>query len=184
MGQAMHERRFQADIERLRSPERLARLEVGRVVEACLEGISARSVLDVGSGSGVFAEAFAARGLDVTGIDVNAAMIEVARRFVPAGHFQAAPAEAIPFPDRSFDVVFLGLVFHEVDDAAQTLAEVKRVGRTRLAILEWAYREEDFGPPLAHRLEPEAMEALATAAGFRQIETLSLTHLMLYRMSL
>lgn len=180
----MRERRFQAEIERLRSPERLARLELGRVVEACLEAISARSVLDVGSGSGVFAEAFAARGLDVTGIDVNPAMIEAAQRFVPAGHFQAAPAEALPFPDRSFDVVFLGLVFHEVDDAAQTLAEAKRVGRTRLAILEWAYRQEDFGPPLAHWLQPEAIVSLAEAAGFTQIETLALTYLVLYRMSL
>lgn len=179
-----HERRFQADIERLRSPERLARLEVGRVVDACLEGIIARSVLDVGTGSGLFAEAFAGRGMDVTGVDVNPAMIEVAQRFVPAGHFQAAPAEALPFPDNSFDVVFLGLVFHEVDDAAQTLAQVKRVGRTRLAVLEWAYREEDFGPPLAHRLQPAAIADLAQAAGFQPLETLPLTHLVLYRMSL
>jgi ubiquinone/menaquinone biosynthesis C-methylase UbiE len=177
-----HERRYQAEIERLRSPERLARLEVDRVVDACLEGIKARSVLDVGTGSGVFAEAFAGRGLDVAGVDVNPAMIEVARRFVPAGHFQVAPAEALPFPDNSVDMVFLGLVFHEVDDAAQTLAEVKRVGRTRLTILEWAYREEDFGPPLAHRLEPAAIAALAQAAGFQPLETWPLAHLVLYRL--
>ena len=176
-----HERRYQAEIERLRSPERLARLEVGRVVAACLDGANVRSVLDVGTGSGVFAEAFAAHGLEVTGVDVNPAMIAVAQRFVPAGHFQVAPAEALPFPDNSFDLVLLGLVFHEVDDAAQTLAEVKRVGRTRLAILEWAYREEDFGPPLAHRLQPAAIAALAAAAGFQTLETLPLTQLVLYR---
>jgi SAM-dependent methyltransferase len=179
-----HERRFQADIERLRSPERLALLEVGRVVDACLEGINARSMLDVGTGSGVFAEAFAGRGLDVSGVDVNPAMIEAARQFVPAGSFQAAPAEALPFPDQSFDLVFLGLVFHEVDDAARTLAEVKRLGRLRLAILEWAYREEDFGPPLAHRLQPAAITDLARAAGFQPLEILPLTQLVLYRMGI
>ena len=154
------------------------------MVDACLEGINARTVLDVGTGSGVFAEAFAGRGLDVTGVDVNPAMIEVAQRFVPSGHFQLAPAETLPFHDQSFDVVFLGLVFHEVDDAAQTLAEVKRVGRTRLVILEWPYLEEEYGPSLAHRLQPEAIATLAQTAGFQQIETLSLPHMALYRIQL
>jgi ubiquinone/menaquinone biosynthesis C-methylase UbiE len=179
----MHERRFQAEIERLRAPERLARLEVDRVVQACLEGLTARSVLDVGTGSGVFAEAFAAHGLEVSGVDVNPAMIEAAQRFVPGGHFHLAPAEALPLPDHSVDVVFMGLVFHEVDDAAQTLAEAKRVGRSRLVILEWPYRTEEFGPPLAHRVPPETIIAQAEAAGFQKIETLPLDHLVLYRLS-
>lgn len=39
----MPERRFQAKIERLRAPERLARLEVERVIQASLEGLK-RSV--------------------------------------------------------------------------------------------------------------------------------------------
>lgn len=179
----MHERRFQAEIERLRAPERLARLEVERVVSACLEGLQARSVLDVGTGSGVFAEAFAARGLEVSGVDVNPAMIAAAQGFVPAGHFYTAPAEAIPLADHTVDLVFMGLVFHEVDDAAQTLAEAKRVGRSRLVMLEWPYRSEDLGPPLAHRLPPETIIAQAQAAGFQPIETLPLNHLVLYRLS-
>jgi methylase of polypeptide subunit release factors len=53
----MHERRFRGDPARLRSPERLEQLEVERVVELSLEGITAGSVLDVGTGTGVFAEA-------------------------------------------------------------------------------------------------------------------------------
>ncbi|MEP7356011.1 MAG: class I SAM-dependent methyltransferase [Anaerolineales bacterium] len=179
----MQERRYQADIERLRAPERLARLEVERVVQACLEGITTRSVLDVGTGSGVFAEAFAAHGLEVSGVDVNPAMIEAAQRFVPAGHFHVAPAEVIPLPDHTFDLVFMGLVFHEVDDAAQALAEAKRVGRSRLAILEWPYRAEEPGPPLAHRLPPETIIAQAETAGFQQIETFPLNQLVLYRLS-
>jgi ubiquinone/menaquinone biosynthesis C-methylase UbiE len=179
----MHERRFSGEIERLRAPERLARLEVARVVAACLEGLDAHTALDVGTGSGVFAEAFAGRGLTVTGVDVNPAMLAAAQQFVPSGHFQAAPAEALPLPDHAFDVVFLGLVFHEVDDAAQVLAEAKRVGRTRLAMLEWPYREEELGPPLAHRVPPETISTQAQAAGYQKIEVLPLNQLVLYRLS-
>ena len=54
----MHERRFTGDVERLRAPERIARLEVDRVVNLCLEGTRVDNVLDVGTGSGIFAEAF------------------------------------------------------------------------------------------------------------------------------
>ena len=179
----MHERRFQAEIERLRAPERLARLEIDRVGHASLEGLNAQSVLDVGTGSGVFAEAFAARGLAVSGVDVNPAMIAAAQGFVPAGQFHEAPAEALPLPDHTVDVVFMGLVFHEVDDAAQALAEARRVGRSRLMILEWPYRAEEVGPPLAHRVPPETILAQAQVAGCQQVETLPLNQLVLYRLS-
>ena len=73
--------------------------------------------LDIGTGTGVFAEAFAARGLQVAGVDASADMIALARGFVPQGRFEVAPAEALPFADQTFDLVFLGLVLHEADDA-------------------------------------------------------------------
>ena len=179
----MHDRRFHGNVERLRSPERLAVLEVERVLEWSVEGIAARSALDVGTGSGAFAEALAGLGLTVAGIDANPDMIALARRYVPAGCFEVAPAEAIPFPDASFDLVFLGLVLHEVDDALSALREARRVCRQRVAALEWPYEEGQHGPPLAHRLRPEHVAALATEAKFVGIETLRLTNVLVYRMA-
>ena len=179
----MHERRFNAGIERLRAPERIARLEVNRVVQLCLAQIDARNMLDVGVGSAVFAEAFAAHGLEVSGIDAKPEMIATSLRFVPSGHFQLAPAEAIPFPDNTFDLVFLGLVLHETDDAVKALQEARRVAGLGVAGLEWPYRDEEFGPPLAHRLKPETIAGLAQQAGFKAIESQSLTNLTLYQLS-
>jgi ubiquinone/menaquinone biosynthesis C-methylase UbiE len=179
----MHERRFHGRLELLRSPDRLALLEVQPVVSLCLEGIAARSVLDVGTGTGVFAEAFVAQGLEVTGIDANANMIEAAQRLVPHARFEQAPVEDIPLPDGAFDLVFLGLVLHEADDALQALCEARRVARMRVAVLEWPYQEQEQGPPLAHRLRSEQIEAMALAAGFLQVEALPLAHLVLYRLS-
>jgi len=176
----MHDRRFEGQIERLRAPQRVALLEVARVVDLCLAGISVQRVLDVGTGSGIFAEAFAARGLAVSGVDVNPAMLPVARGFVPGGEFQAAPAEALPFGDGTFDLVFLGHVLHETDDAVQALAEARRVATARVAVLEWPYLDEAQGPPLAHRLSPERVAALALAAGFGGVRQPALNHMALF----
>jgi ubiquinone/menaquinone biosynthesis C-methylase UbiE len=178
---AHSEHRYPGTPERLRDPARVARMEVDRVVELCLEGIDARTALDVGTGTGLFAEAYARRGLQVTGIDVNPEMIAIARGFVPSGAFDEAPADALPFADGAFDLVFLGVVLHEVADAAQALREARRVARLRVAVLEWPYREEEAPPPLEHRLSDEAVAQAARAAGLRDLDRTELTHTVLYR---
>src|SRR5512147_1760615 len=139
-----HGHRFN-DIERLRSPERMERLEVDRVVDLALEGNPLQSIIDIGTGSGIFAEAFASRGLAVTGIDANPEMPEAARRYVPGSHFQQGTAESIPYLDGSFDLTFMCLVLHDTDGLLKALQEAYRVINARLAILEWPYVEQDYG---------------------------------------
>ncbi len=178
-----HERRFHGGAERLRSPERIARLDVSSVVELSLDGLAVASVLDVGTGTGVFAEAFVAAGLVVTGVDINADLLVVAAEFVPAAQFHEAPAENLPFADASFDLVFLGHVLHEADDLVAALQEARRVARNRVAVLEWPYREEPQGPPLAHRLQPAIVVDLAIQAGFQSVEASHLEHMDLYRLT-
>lgn len=175
-----HERRFKGDGGRLRSPERVARLEVPRVVELSLAGLKASSLLDVGTGTGIFAEAFANRCLVVTGIDANADLLAQARTFVPGAEFREAVAEAIPFSDGSFDLVFLGLVLHETDDALAALREARRVGRQRVVVLEWPYRDQSFGPPLTDQLPPALVADLAAKVGFTAVEAHELEYTTLY----
>jgi ubiquinone/menaquinone biosynthesis C-methylase UbiE len=168
----------------LRSPDKVAHLEVGRVVDLSLEGIAAGDMLDVGTGSAVFAEAFAARGLRVAGVDGNSEMLTLARGFVPAGDFRLAQAEALPFPAHTFDLVFMGRMLHETDDAVAALREARRVARQRVAVLEWPYLLEEHGPPLEVRLSAERLNELAAKAGYRLgADALPLTHWVLYRLS-
>ncbi|HVN54827.1 MAG TPA: class I SAM-dependent methyltransferase [Anaerolineaceae bacterium] len=176
-----HGHRFN-QIDRLRTPERLQHLEVSRVTDLALEGISVRSMIDIGTGSGIFAQAFAGRGLAVKGIDANPEMLVAAARFHPEGKFQEAIAESIPFPDAAFDLAFMGLVLHETDDPLKALQEAFRVSKTRLVILEWPNVEQDYGPGLEERLRPEQVEALARQAGFERIEAIPLQTLVLYRL--
>jgi len=91
MSDAHHERRFQGQADRLRAPERITLLEVPRVAAISSEGITIKNALDVGTGTGIFAEAFAALGIEVTGIDVNTDLLALARQYVPTAHRREDP---------------------------------------------------------------------------------------------
>jgi len=179
-----HERRFHGDADRLRSPERISLLEVDHVVALTTEGLKATRLIDIGTGTGVFAQAFAAIGLSVVGIDANPSLLTLAREFVPGVRFDEAPAEDIPFAGGAFDIAFLGHVLHETDDPVKALMEARRVSTMRVAVLEWPYLQEEHGPPLAHRLEPAVIVEMAKRAGVERVERMKLTHMDLYRMSL
>ena len=89
----MSDKRFDiSNIDRLRSPERLERLEVDRVIDLILSDQSIQSIADIGTGSGVFAEAFHTRNIRVEGIDVSKEMVDAASTLIPNVPFIVAPA--------------------------------------------------------------------------------------------
>ena len=75
-------------------------------------------LLDVACGTGRFLRAVkeAFPRLAVTGSDLSAAYLEEARRHLKPYEMtsEAAAAEALPFADRSFDIVTSIYLFHEV----------------------------------------------------------------------
>lgn len=176
----MHEHRFHGDIARLRSPERLAWLEVDRVMELSLQDGDFHRVLDVGTGSGIFAEAFSKAGLDVEGLDANPEMLEAARSLVPGVRFEEGTAESLPFPDASFELVFMGLLLHETDDRLQAMREAARVTRRRVAALEWPYKEQEIGPGLDERLTEKQIQDVAVQARLKVKHAFPLQSLVLY----
>jgi ubiquinone/menaquinone biosynthesis C-methylase UbiE len=110
-------------------------------------------------------------------------MIAAARQFVPQGDFRESTAEELPYPNASFDLVFYGLVLHESDEPLKVLQESRRVSRQRVCILEWPYQEGEFGPPLAHRVNPTEIADMARQTGFTSLESIPLTHLAFYRLT-
>ncbi|MGE3873106.1 MAG: class I SAM-dependent methyltransferase [Parvibaculaceae bacterium] len=95
------------------------------------------ALLDVACGTGRFlrfvGQAFPR--LAVTGSDLSEAYLEEARAHVRPykARFQAAEAEALPFPDASFDIVTSIYLFHEVPppvrrDIAREFARVLKPG--------------------------------------------------------
>jgi ubiquinone/menaquinone biosynthesis C-methylase UbiE len=169
-------------IVKLRRAERIAQLEVKRVVGLCLEMSRISDLLDVGTGSGLFAEAFAARGVKVFGIDPDPDMVTAARCLVPAATFHVAAAEALPFAERTVDACFMGMVLHETADPDRSLLEARRVARNLVAIIEWPPAMPTDPPPPARRFDYEEIDRMARRAGFRGISLLPLTDMVLYRM--
>ncbi|MEK6333516.1 MAG: class I SAM-dependent methyltransferase [Acidobacteriota bacterium] len=88
-------------------------------------------VLEIGCGLGTDGAQFAAAGADYTGIDLTEASIELARqKFEVAGlrgEFRVADAEALDFPDNSFDLVYSHGVLHHTPDTASAVHEIHRV---------------------------------------------------------
>jgi ubiquinone/menaquinone biosynthesis C-methylase UbiE len=118
----------------------------------------------------------------VAGIDANPQMLDTARRYLHEAELKQGVAEAIPFPDNAFDIVFMGLVLHETDDLIKALQEARRVSRLGVAVLEWPYRYTDFGPGIEERLSPDEMESLRKSANLGETTIIHFTNLDLYLM--
>jgi SAM-dependent methyltransferase len=75
---------------------RRAAPEIVRLLRA--RGIRRGHLVEVGCGSGIAAQRFAASGYEVTGIDTSAAMIRLARRKAPRARFRVAAIERAVLP--------------------------------------------------------------------------------------
>jgi 2-polyprenyl-6-hydroxyphenyl methylase/3-demethylubiquinone-9 3-methyltransferase len=98
-----------------------------------LERVRARftyaRVLDVGCGGGFLSNALAEAGLPVTGVDLSAESLAVARRHDRTGSVRYLQADAfdLPFADGSFDVVTAMDFLEHIEDPAAAIREFSRV---------------------------------------------------------
>jgi SAM-dependent methyltransferase len=83
-----------------------------------------RRILDVGCGIGMYVEKFRRYSSDVYGVDLDAEKVEEASRSLP--NISVAPAEKLPFEDRSFDVILLHEVIEHVVDDRRAVEEAVR----------------------------------------------------------
>jgi len=119
-------------------------------------------VLEVGCGPGHLSIRLARQhGLDVTGLDLDPAMIERARananRVGPGDErrpsFLVGDVASLPFPDGSFDLVVSTMSMHHWADPTAGLAEIGRVLRPGARALVWDFRP-GIWPFHAHLHDP------------------------------
>lgn len=91
-----------------------------------------QSVLDVACGTGVVARAAVDRvgpTGSVTGVDLNEAMLAVARRLAPGIDWHRGDVAALPFADHRFDAVVCQMAMMFFPDPVAALTEMARVAR-------------------------------------------------------
>jgi ubiquinone/menaquinone biosynthesis C-methylase UbiE len=147
--------------------------------------------LDICCGPGYLAAEAARRGADVTAIDFAAPMIGEARRRFPGIGFAEGDAEALDFPDQSFDAAACAFGVLHLADPDRALLEARRVLRSggRYAFTVWkGPPEHDFfrligdaiaahgapielppAPPMFRFADPDEARRSLEAAGFADV---------------
>jgi ubiquinone/menaquinone biosynthesis C-methylase UbiE len=104
-------------------------------------------LLDVATGPGYVAAAAVKRGAIVTGVDFSAPMVAEAKRRHPAIDFREGDAEALPFPNGSFDAVVMNFGMLHLARPDQAISEACRALRAggRFGFTVWAKPVETAG---------------------------------------
>lgn len=142
--------------------------------------------LDVGTGTGHTAFAFAPAVAWVTGVDLTDAMLKQAERMRKDRGYgnvelRVADVHQMPFADGAFDLVTCRRAAHHFSDISTALGEIRRVLKPagRLVIDDRASPEDDEVDAILHRLDvlhdhshvrqyrASEWERMLTAAGFR-----------------
>jgi SAM-dependent methyltransferase len=155
--------------------------------------LSGRRLLDIASGTGHLARAAAERGALAEGLDIAPSMVARASRDFPDLAFRVGSAEALPYPDASFDVVTCCFGLLHMERPEVVLAEIRRVLRPggRFAYSAWhgpdqggalfglflstlqSLADLDVGlppaPPFFQFADPAARDRLLGAAGFADV---------------
>lgn len=164
------------DAEILESPERLQFLNPDHILDKV--GLSREMIFaDLGCGTGYFTIPASHRVKKVYALDVQHGMLDILHDKIEKQkirNIQVILSEEshIPLPENSVDALFMGNVFHELEDRDSILNEVKRIlsNEGKLVIVDWLKIEMDFGPPIEERLTAEKVISICEDNGFEVLE--------------
>ena len=165
-------------LERLNDPERLKDIPPQWIWDK-LDVREASTVVDLGAGTGFFSKQFTAMpGVEkVYALDISEKMIEYMRTGVNPQYPQVIPMimdeSSIPLPAGMADVVIMINLHHEFHEPHTILAECSRILKPegRMAIVDWAKKETEHGPPLEKRYTAEAVLEQLETKSFQNIRT-------------
>ena len=136
----------------------------------------ALTFIDVGCGGGFFtmpAARITRKSGKVYGIDINPDYINELRELAAKEKLNnleltVGKAEEVVVCEGCADIVFLGVVLHDFEDAAKVLRNANRMLKPngRLFNLDWKKEQMDLGPSFQKRFSEDYAADLIKAAGF------------------
>jgi ubiquinone/menaquinone biosynthesis C-methylase UbiE len=131
--------------------------------------------LDVGTGAGALAFAFAPLVREVVGIDPVPELLELARqRALPNTEFVQGDGTALPFPDGAFDLTGTHRTLHHVAEPERVVAELARVTRTggRVLVVDQLAPDDPAEAAALHEFETVRDPAHARLLGDGELRRL------------
>lgn len=107
-------------------------------------------ILDLGCGVGPTESFLAPHVGSLHGVDVSAGVLETAAKRNPTVDYRVFDGKSIPFPDKTFDVVFAICVLHHVkpEDRAALIQEMRRV--TKGGGIDMIFEHNPLNPLTMH----------------------------------
>jgi ubiquinone/menaquinone biosynthesis C-methylase UbiE len=168
----------------------------GQTIEPMLDTLGVHAgatLLDIATGPGYVAEAARLRGFAVTAVDFSTEMVERAKKLYSGIDFQEGDAEALAFPDKSFDFLTMNFGLLHLEHPEKALAESFRVTKPggKFALTVWSTPDKavafqrvlesvknhgdssvpiPVGPPFFRFSDHAEMRKSLTDAGFKSVE--------------
>jgi SAM-dependent methyltransferase len=140
-----------------------------RAVQRMVTRLDAGSVLDVGCGTGDYAQLFDPARVRYFGIDISEKMIAECRRLFPAHRFAVADGDSIDAPNESYDLVLSIGVLEYLPDPGGHLRELARVtkpgGNIIAAVQNGSNRSRRLDRPVRAILDSAQGRAIRQALG-------------------
>ena len=167
------------------------RIEKRAIAETLRSRTEGRRMLEIGCGTGHWAEFFSELGFEVFGVDLSSSMMRAAQsKGIEHARFALADASSLPFPGGSFDVGCAITTLEFVPDARAVLEELARCLRpggrivvgvlNRVSLLAWLRRRRG-SPVFREALLMTADELLRLLAGFGDASVVSTAFVLPWR---
>lgn len=163
-------------IEKFECKDRLADMKFNESMDM-LELDRDSNVLDIGSGTGIFAFTAAKSANKVVSIEMSDLMIGIQEEKIKDGNIENVEmvkcnfdGEKMPFEDGLFDAVILSTLVHEIEDKEKMFSEIERITKpgARILIVEFKKVKTEYGPPLEERLDENEIREIVGKYSFEE----------------